>query len=149
MKAMLIALLLLMFAKSLKIPHLDFEWPFTQEQLTCLVDNAFYEAQTEGKLGRLLVTHVVLNRAPHGDFCKEVYRHKQFSWTLLKVKPIPKKVRLSIEKEVLGLFYGFESIPEQFWGMTHYHTHQVKPIWRKSCKEKISHKNHIFYRGCK
>ena len=121
----------------------------TKKQLTCLVDNAYHEAMAEGKLGRLLVTQVVLNRAKlkEESYCSIVYAYKQFSWTLAKRKSIKPELRKKLEYEVLELLHNMVKIPEDFKAATHFHTISVKPDWSKKIAYAGTHKNHRFYAG--
>ena len=58
-----------------------------KSELKCLVDNAFYEARGEGMIGIFLVTQVVVNRSnkTNESYCKTIYKHRQFSWTTMKI----------------------------------------------------------------
>lgn len=128
--------------------HLELQFKsIMDEQVQCMVENAFHEARGEGTLGRQLVMQVVLNRASSMfDLCNQVYRHKQFSWTLSKKKAMPEKMMDALKIEFKQLCKDPTVIPEQFRRATHYHTHAVKPVWRKRLKRLGAFKNHIFYR---
>lgn len=121
----------------------------TKKQLTCLVDNAYHEAMAEGKLGRLLVTQVVLNRAKlkEESYCSIVYAHKQFSWTLTKRKSIKPELRKKLEYEVIELLHGIVKIPDGFKEATYFHTTSVNPYWSKKIAYVGTHRNHRFYAG--
>ena len=119
-------------------------------ELNCLIRNAFYEANGEGKTGRLLVTQVVFNRATDGNFCSTIHKPHQFSWTSSKKKrvaKIPKESYIEIRKEVLELYYGFSKVPKYLETATHYHTTWVRPAWGKSFRIAGKWNNHIFYKA--
>ena len=48
-----------------------------------------------------------------------------------------------MREEILLIHYGIESVP--FREATHYHTVDVRPVWRKSLKVAGIYKRHIFY----
>ncbi len=118
-----------------------------KKQLTCLVENAYHEAMGEGKVGRLLVTQVVLNRARefNQDYCSVIYAYKQFSWTLFKKKQIDKKIRKVLEYEILVLLHSKRELPRRFLEATHFHTTAVKPYWASTKQYLGTYKNHKFY----
>lgn len=146
-----ILLVLLLFSvsdlrKGDHVPYVHLK-ALPERQLKCLVDNAFYEANTEGRLGRMLVTQVVFNRTFSGeDYCKTIYKYKQFSWTLQKKLPgIPHKLRKELEREVLELYWGLEKVPKKFEDITHYHTRAVNPKWNRAFKVVGVFNQHVFY----
>ena len=117
------------------------------KQLKCLVRNAYYEAGNQGTVGRLLVTQVVINRAKANkeSFCKTIYKPKQFSWTLFRVKPIPKSEYNRTENEILRLLKREISVPFAFRHATHYHEKSIRPYWAKAEIRIGKYKDHIFY----
>lgn len=117
-------------------------------ELECLVKNAFHEANTEGEIGILLVTHVVINRArtKNKTYCETVYKYKQFSWTLFKEKQISDDNKIKIRNIILAYYYGFTKVPVQFQDASYYHTKKIRPYWSKSYECLGSWKNHIFYK---
>lgn len=119
-----------------------------EKELNCLIKNAFYEANGEGKTGRLLVTQVVFNRAVDNKFCNTIYRPHQFSWTSSKRKvrsSIPEESYKMLRTEVLELYYGVASVPKYLSSATHYHTKWVKPAWGQKFRIAGEWKSHIFY----
>jgi len=118
--------------------------------LTCLALNIYHEARSEPIDGQLMVAEVTLNRAKmkkyHGDICKVVYAHKQFSWTSdgKSDKPHEKKAwkeSLSLAKNVLddkSILLGTEA--------TSYHAVYVTPYWAKSFVRIGQVGKHIFYK---
>jgi spore germination cell wall hydrolase CwlJ-like protein len=119
----------------------------SKKQLTCLVDNAYHEAMGEGKVGRLLVTQVVLNRAhvKEESYCSIVYAHKQFSWTLAKRKHISPEIRKKLEYEIIELLHDIAEIPSDLKDATYFHTTSIKPYWVKTQQYLGTYKNHRFY----
>lgn len=119
-------------------------------ELKCLVDNAFYEARGEGMVGIFLVTQVVINRSnkTKESYCKTIYKHKQFSWTVMKnLKLIPSSVVKELEYLVLLVHTGAAKslIPLHLADSMFYHAAYVKPKWFKTRKKLGVWKNHIFY----
>lgn len=60
--------------------------PETELEHHCLIENAIYEASSEGEKGMRLVTEVVLNRyeseyRSDSTYCGTIYHKLQFSWT--------------------------------------------------------------------
>ena len=66
---------------------------FFKKETTCLAENIYYEAGTQGKEGMLAVAQVTLNRKRVGfapSICGVVHQNCQFSWTCEPYKePIP------------------------------------------------------------
>jgi len=61
--------------------------------LLCLALNIYYEARDQPIQGQIAVGNVTMNRVKQekeSSVCKEVFKHKQFSWTNQSWK-IPKK----------------------------------------------------------
>jgi N-acetylmuramoyl-L-alanine amidase len=143
---MKIVLFILMLFISNKLVVLNpIEYFLSSRDIECLIDNTYHEAYAEGSIGRQLVIKVVLNRAKKSSVCKEIYKPKQFSWTLSKKKIVSAKARGIIFNEILKVYQDESDIPEKFLNATHYHTTKVKPIWRLKLKKLGVHKNHIFY----
>ena len=119
------------------------------KDLDCLVVNAFHEAMGEGKIGRLLVTQVVMNRAERASksFCEIVFEANQFSWTLSKRKHIPIEVYHNLASEIHELYNNKSIIPIDFYDVTHFHEVKVNPYWSKKLVRVGVHKQHVFYKG--
>ena len=69
--------------------------PETEREHHCLIENAIYEASSEGEIGMRLVTEVVLNRyeseyRSDSTYCGTVYHKLQFSWTRISAKKLRK-----------------------------------------------------------
>ena len=143
MKFVLLILLIFPMKLTMAIPPRTAVVAIPENQLDCLVKNAYYEAMTEGKIGRQQVTKVVLNRTRDNNFCKTVYLPYQFSWTLKKQKQVPRHTVGMLRKEALLIYYGIEQVP--FPRATHYHTKRVKPVWRHKLTKLGAHRAHVFY----
>lgn len=115
-------------------------------QLTCLAKNVYYEARGEDIVGKLLVTQVVYNRVTNNDFCKVIYKSKQFSWTIKKQKSINKNDLLELRSLVIAFHNNFYELPDHLRQATHYHSIQVKPYWSKKLKYLGTWKSHRFYK---
>jgi spore germination cell wall hydrolase CwlJ-like protein len=108
------------------------------------------EDRREGKIGVQLVTQVVLNRANRSNktVCEVVYQPYQFSWTSQAKKKKPKhKTYLEVREHVTAIFLGLERVPSQFKAATHFHTKDVKPMWRRQFAKVGVWNNHVFYEG--
>lgn len=125
------------------------EQALPNKQLTCLVDNAYYEAYSEGKIGVLLVTQVVLNRARTYDesYCQTIYKKGQFSWTATrKLKKIPLEKRKELEILITKFYKGkLNYLPKNLKDAMFYHANYVNPPWFKTRVKIGVWKNHIFY----
>jgi len=120
-----------------------------KEELDCLVINAYHEARGEGRIGRLLVTQVVINRAEIASksFCEIVFQPKQFSWTLGKIKKVPEEVYHNLAFEIYELYNNKSIIPIDFYDVTHFHEVKVNPYWSKKLVKIGTHNQHVFYKG--
>jgi spore germination cell wall hydrolase CwlJ-like protein len=113
-----------------------------------MLKNIYHEARGEGVEGMQAVALVTLNRAKQQDktVCEVVYQRKQFSWTNTtkgRNKPITgdiDTVHAVASQAIAGVLIDITS------GATHYHTKQVKPVWRRAFDEVVVINNHIFYR---
>jgi len=120
-----------------------------KEELDCLVINAYHEAMGEGRLGRLLVTQVVINRAERASksFCEIIFQANQFSWTLSPRKEISKEVYYNLAFEVYELYNNKSIIPIAFYDITHFHEIRIKPYWAAKLVQVGIYKQHVFYKG--
>lgn len=116
----------------------------------------YHEARGEMIPGQYAVAQVLLRRA--GDpskVCEEAFRPKQFSWANTKVKrvktgwamPVPRDaaawhLALQISHVVLNMPIGDFTKGRA----THYHTVEVKPVWRLAMKRTTRMGRHVFYR---
>lgn len=117
-----------------------------QRDLHCLALNIYHESRGESLAGQAAVALVTLNRvhSPHWPrtVCGVVYQPRQFSWTLQRHKPVhdPRAWQTAVavaRAAVEGRFQHFSA--------THFHTHQVRPHWRKKLEVVTTIGNHIFY----
>lgn len=110
-------------------------------ELKCLAINIYHEARGEPIEGQLAVGRVTLNRVKDGRWantvCKVVHQKHQFSWTNKRKKPVePDEQLLGIARA--SKYYETDAL--------YYHTHKVKPIWRKKLQKVAVVGNHIFYK---
>jgi spore germination cell wall hydrolase CwlJ-like protein len=114
-----------------------------------MLKNTYHEARGEGVAGMQAVAAVTLNRAAQTNtsICDTVYARKQFSWTNTakgRNKPITGDTSVLyavVDKAMTGVLQDITG------GATHYHTKQVKPVWRKALDKVVVINNHIFYKG--
>lgn len=148
MKNFLILIILLLSYKS--VSNIDWIPPvklISEQQLSCLIKNAYHEAFIEGPTGMLLVTQVVFNRAKikNKTYCEIIFEKSQFSWTLFKHRKISEKHWKIIEHLILEYYNGFHKIPEELSMATHFHANYVKPYWRNKAIFLGTWKTHLFY----
>lgn len=140
MKWLLITLMFISFSCDANIKLND-------KGLDCLIKNAYYEANTEGDIGMLLVTNVVFNRTSGRDFCKTIYKPFQFSWTLGKHKKIPNDIYYDIKSNIGVFMRHRQMIPHRFAEATFYHKRGEHPKWAPKLKYLGAYKQHLFYRS--
>jgi spore germination cell wall hydrolase CwlJ-like protein len=113
-----------------------------------MLKNVYHEARGEGVAGMQAVAAVTLNRAAQTNtsVCDTVYARKQFSWTNTakgRNKPITGDTATVYAVVAQAMSGAMQDITG---GATHYHTHAVKPVWRKALNKATVINNHIFYR---
>lgn len=123
----------------------------------CLALNVYHEARNEDYKAQIAVALVTLNRAQYRKdrICREVFRYKQFSWTL-KDDWAPQNAR--VWKRSIRIAHLAFKIEDFTRGATHFHTLKVRPYWARSawgCDKAWTGKpkmeligkwgNHIFY----
>jgi Cell Wall Hydrolase len=124
--------------------------------LQCLTAAVYYEARSESFEGQRAVAQVVLNRARHPAFpkniCGVVYQGSkrrtgcQFSFTCDGSLRAPRdpaawaRARRVAGAALAGSVYG------PVGHATHYHASYVQPWWAASLKRAVSVGSHIFYR---
>jgi spore germination cell wall hydrolase CwlJ-like protein len=130
-----------------EIPAVPEKLFVTNKELDCLIKNAYFEANTQGQIGRNLVTKVVINRARlwNKTFCSVVYQPSQFSWTRTPLRKIDERSYRKIKEEVIELLSDDTSIPFEYITATHFHATYVRPTWSKKLKRLGRYKQHIFY----
>lgn len=115
-------------------------WLFV-EDMRCIADNVYHEARGESFKGQVLVARVTLNRAKDTSICYEVYRYRQFSWTLHKKI----KHNRSSPEYYTAWLASYQALDYDY-DATHYHAVWVNPGWAKK-KERIGRVGaHIFYK---
>jgi N-acetylmuramoyl-L-alanine amidase len=122
--------------------------PAVAAEWCCMLKNVYHEARGEGVAGMQAVAAVTLNRAAQTNtsVCDTVYARKQFSWTNTangRNKPITGDTA-TVYAVVAQAMSG--TMQDITGGATHYHTHAVKPVWRKALNKATVINNHIFYR---
>jgi spore germination cell wall hydrolase CwlJ-like protein len=112
--------------------------------LACLTLNLYHEARGEPLSGQIAVVHVVMNRAKRNMStpCVEVYRHKQFSWTHYKMRPVDVKQYLRLQRVVKQALRTRDITK----GATHYHAAHIRPYWSHKMKYVGQWGNHMFYK---
>ena len=143
---------------------------YSEEDITWLAKNVYFEARNQGIAGQLAVAMVTLNRVDDPRFpntVKEVVtdgpsrpswkgsgemiplRHRcQFSWYC-----DGKSDNIHDWKnywKIYGLVLSYAqkrgTIPDITEGATHYHADYVRPAWAKTKTKIIEIEDHIFYR---
>lgn len=131
----------------------------TQRQVTCLAENIYFEARSEGLIGKAAVAFVTLNRVVSGNFpntiCGVVYQKVngvcQFSWhcdpnisrnklTIINT-PLYNDIRL-LAIEIIVYYHLLDDITK---GATYFHNNKVNPGWKLQKTNEIG--NHVFYRS--
>ena len=139
MKRTIIALTLSLY---LSVTPISNDRPVTwisNKEFKCLADNVYFEARGEPDRGQVAVARVTLNRAKNTSICTEVYKYKQFSWTLYKNNKI-----LDAEAYAEAKINAVKAIDFQF-PATHFHAVSVRPVWAKQFKRIAQIGNHVFY----
>ena len=134
----------------------------------CLAKNIYFEAGNQPLIGKVAVSHVVLNRVDSSLYpdtiCDVVYQSRwrinwkgeevpvrnkcQFSWFCDGKSDNPKDKTtygkfLSISDTILSNDMPFYDITG---GATHYHADYVTPAWSKTKTKTVEIQDHIFYR---
>lgn len=142
---------------------------YTDEEITWLAKNVYFEARNQGTAGRLAVVMVTLNRVFDDRFPNNIkqvvlqsvtrpswkdpnemipVKHKcQFSWYCDGKKDIIDDWETFGEIKRLVLTYlTFGSRIDITDGATHYHADYVNPSWAETKTKTIEIEDHIFYR---
>lgn len=118
--------------------------------LTCLALNSYHEARSEPIQGQVAVAQVVLRRANFDErrVCREVYRHKQFSWTATPRKPANAAAwqRAVYAARVAMLWAKGAPLVDHSQGADHYHADYVEPYWARRMVHVTTIGEHHFYR---
>lgn len=111
----------------------------SRKDLKCLIDNVYYEARGEPFAGQILVAKVTMNRAQSlTNICREVYKPRQFSWTLTQQPPPNKQLYNSLYNVILPAY-------NSTYDFTHFHAAYVNPKWAYSSKSVLMVGNHVFH----
>lgn len=127
---------------------------YSNEDVTCLARNIYFEARNESILGQHMVAWTTMNRVKHrkwrDNVCGVVYQRKQFSWTIKysKNKTYNRKAyrrAVLIARDTLREFYsGGEDLSN---GALFYHADYVVPDWDFSKLTMLAQVDtHIFYK---
>lgn len=142
---------------SSQVKHTIYQIPeqtFSQQDVTCLAKNVYFEARGESFLGQRAIVKVTLNRWHHSngmDICEVVYQHNgygcQFSWTCDHKSDIPNKKSEAWQTALRAVWYVIK-FGTCSCGVEHalyYHNLLVRPHWSLHMKilKRIGH--HIFY----
>jgi spore germination cell wall hydrolase CwlJ-like protein len=125
-------------------------------QHACLSQAIYYEARGESQRGQVAVAEVVMNRvrSPYypNSICGVVYQgsHRatgcQFTFTCdgsLNHRPRGRAWDRA-QRVASAVMLGYTRPVTQ--GATHYHTHEVNPIWNSGLVETTNVGDHVFYR---
>ena len=133
-----------------------------KEQLECLALNVYYEARSESELGKIAVTHVVLNRVKSNKYpntpCDVIKKSKyengspkkgacHFSWFCdgKPDKPVNTKAWTRAVKSAYDAYVLYLIGMDVTSNSVMYHATYVKPYWKSSYKRITRIDNHIFY----
>jgi N-acetylmuramoyl-L-alanine amidase len=137
---------------------------YSNEDITWITKNVYFEARNQGVAGQLAVAMVTINRIEDSRFpnnAKEVVtqgytyrngfpiRHKcQFSWYCdgKSDKIRDWKTFWKISKLVSTYVANRAIIMDITEGATHYHADYVKPSWASTKEKTIEIEDHVFYR---
>lgn len=142
----------------LTLPELErsenVEWSKNDQEVICLAENIFHEARNQSVEGMQAVGFVTLNRVDHVDYpdsvCEVVYEPFQFSWTIdvpvvslsNKIERVAWEQSLQVSLDIMnGVVYN------SLYGVTHYHTTKVDPIWNRDKALVAYIDDHVFYRS--
>tara|TARA_R100000234_G_scaffold112089_1_gene85490 strand:- start:1763 stop:2221 length:459 start_codon:yes stop_codon:yes gene_type:complete len=127
--------------------------------LLCLSANIYFEARGEDIAGQIAIAEVTMNRVSSenypNDICQVVLQQNsdgcQFSWWCDNKPDIVQDDFAFQRAKALAEMYlkNGEYISVVGGEVTHYHTRNVSPYWKKDFEWVISLGNHIFYRPYK
>jgi spore germination cell wall hydrolase CwlJ-like protein len=161
----LIAFLLLSvpFTKSLEANHVPTH-EYSEEEITWLAQNVYFEARNQGVAGQLAVAMVTMNRVRDPRFpntIKEVvleavtYKNGhpvrnrcQFSWYCdgKSDKIYDYETFNKVRNLILTYIQNRDIMIDITEGATFYHADYVNPSWNKVKEKTIEIEDHIFYR---
>lgn len=119
-----------------------------ESAITCLALNVYHEARGEPIEGQMAVALVTINRARRNpaNICREVYRHKQFSWTLKQDVSVTDK---KAYQRSLAVARNAWALKDFTGGADHFHTTDISPPWASNLEYAGQWGNHYFYRNNK
>jgi len=115
----------------------------------CLALAIYHEARGEPLHGQLMVAKVVVNRRASdkwpSDMCAVIKQPRQFSFVRKGKAPKPRdKVAWAMSQALAAEILKDPSILP-YTTADHFHTTQVKPVWRKALYRVARVGQHIFY----
>jgi spore germination cell wall hydrolase CwlJ-like protein len=121
-------------------------------EVLCMAENIFHEARNQSEEGMIAVGFVTVNRKNHANYpntiCEVVYDPYQFSWTLdAPVINLNNKIERKAWNKIVNISLAIlnEDIYNNMYGVTHYHTTEVNPVWNRD-KALVYHiDDHLFY----
>ena len=126
---------------------------FTEEDVSCLAKNIYFEARDQSILGQYYVAWVTLNRVKSRKFpntvCEVVWQRKQFSWTHDGKSDNPKEKKVFLIAELIAKdtlndsMIGNEDFSD---GALYYHAEYTSPYWISSLNRITQIDKHIFYK---
>ncbi len=129
---------------------------FEAQEKRCLSEAVYYEARSETLSGQKAVAEVVLNRVNSKHFpstiCAVVYQGAerttgcQFSFTCDGSTLIEPRGRAWIQSQDIAALVITKGVHPITRRATHYHTHEVNPVWSGNLKMTARVGSHVFYR---
>ena len=131
--ALLLALVPMSNATATKV---DDSYVTNNRQITCLTDNAYFEARGQSTAGKYAVMHVVMNRAKDSRFpgtpCGVVYQRTgrtcQFSWVCSGSRRVRET---GVYNELQGMASRVYAghVPDNTGGAKFFHSTRINPGW--------------------
>lgn len=126
----------------------------SEQEINCLAENIYFEANNQSKAGKMGVAFVTINRTQSKHYpsnvCEVVYQKSnqtcQFSWVCSKkLKRDEKHFQEAkhIARHVALRYHHIHDITE---GALFFHASYVKPVWRMKHIKTVQIDDHIFYR---
>jgi len=115
----------------------------------CLALALYHEARGESRQAQLMVAKVIINRVESkrwpSSLCDVVMEERQFSFVRRGKIQHPKDQEAWEKSKSLSarILEGSESLP--YSNADHYHTTEVRPVWRKKLHRIVRIDQHIFY----
>lgn len=118
----------------------------SKREMSCLIQNVWFEARNESDAGKLAVIFVTLNRVKDPrwpkSICGVVFQPYAFSWTTdvypnyapLHIRYVRMKWK-ELSEFVVQIMSQISYIVDPTDGSNHYHTVNINPYWAKSMKK--------------